>query len=158
MRVFVDSSTIIALSKIGELKFLKDVFSKVYITRSIEKEILTPNLPETEVIKRVLGDWIVTVAVKGNTKQFKKYGLGEGEASLFLTEKEAMLVIDELNARRLADIEGRTYTGLLGLIVGARESRLIDKEKALAIIDKLSESSFRMSTALYKELIRRITR
>jgi len=61
-----------------------------------------------------------------------------------------------LNARKLADIEGRAYTGLLGLIVATTEAKLIKKEKALSMIDKLSESSFRMSTLLYKEIIRRI--
>ncbi len=42
--------------------------------------------------------------------------LDEGEATLFLTDKKARLIIDELNARRIADAENREYAGLLGLI------------------------------------------
>jgi len=67
MRVFIDSSTVIALSRIGELKFLKDVFGKVYITKSIEKEILTPNFPEADIVRKAIGDWIVSVTLEGYT-------------------------------------------------------------------------------------------
>jgi len=156
MRVFVDSSTIIALSRIGELGFLKVAFGKVYITKSVEREILNPAYPETAAIERALGSWIIMAAVRGDARRFRRYGLGEGEASLFLTGKEDLLVIDELNARRLADAEGRPYTGLLGTIAAAAEAGLTSRESALAMLDRLSESSFRMSTPLYREVVRRI--
>ena len=156
MRVFIDSSTIIALVRIGELTFLRDIFGKIYITKSIEKEVLTPNYPDAAIIRKAVGDWIISIGTKGAVEAYKIYGLGEGEATLFLTRKEDVLIIDELNARRLAGIEGRTYTGLLGLIAAAAESKLITKIKALSMVDKLSESSFRMSTPLYKKIMKRI--
>jgi predicted nucleic acid-binding protein len=156
MKTFVDSSTIIALSRIGELDLLRKLLGKIYITKSIEKELLVKKYPETEPIKKAIGDWIVSEKVKGNTKQYTKYGLGEGEATLFLTEKKARLVIDELNARRIADVENRDYIGLLGLIVAAVEMKKIDKEKAKDVIAKLAESDFRMTVALYKTIMEKI--
>jgi predicted nucleic acid-binding protein len=156
MKTFVDSSTIIALSRIGELDLLRKLLGKIHITRSIEKELLEKKYPETELIKKAIGDWIVSEKVKGNIKQYTKYGLGEGEASLFLTEKKARLVIDELNARRIADVENRDYTGLLGLILAAVEMKRINKEKAKDVIAKLAESDFLMTVALYKTIMEKI--
>ncbi|UCE37691.1 MAG: DUF3368 domain-containing protein [Thermoplasmata archaeon] len=158
MRTFVDSSTIIALSRIGELDLLKKLLGKIYITKSIEKELLGHNYPETDKIMQAMGDWIISVRVKGNVKQFTKYGLGEGEATLFFTEKKARLIIDELNARRVADVENRDYTGLLGLIVAAVEMKKIDKKKAKEVIAKLAESDFRMTVVLYKTIMERIAK
>jgi len=156
MRTFVDSSTIIALSKIGELDLLQRLLGKVYITKSIEKELLRYRYPETDKIERAIGDWIITVKVKGSKKQYTKYGLDDGEATLFLTDKKDRLIIDELNARRIAEIEGREYTGLLGLIIAAGETKKINKKKAKDIVTELAESDFRMTLGLYKNIINRI--
>ncbi len=156
MGTFVDASTIIALSKIGELDLLRKLLGKIYITKSIEKELLRHKYPETDKIKDAVGDWIVTVEVKGNIKQYTKFGLDKGEATLFLIDKKARLIIDELNARRMADVENRDYTGLLGLIVAAVETKKIDKKRAEEIITKLAESDFRMTVALYKNIMKRI--
>jgi len=85
MRTFIDSSTIIVLSKIGELEFLRKLLDKIFITKAIEKELLHYNYPETDKIKAVIGDWIISVEAKGDIKQYARYGLGEGEATLFFT-------------------------------------------------------------------------
>ena len=151
MRIFVDSSTIIALSKIGELDLLKKLLNKIYITKSIENELLKYQYPETNKIKAAIGDWIIPIDVKGNINEYTKYKLGKGEATLFLTPKENKLIIDELNARRIADVENREYTGLLGLIVAGVESRKLEKKRAHDVILKLTESDFRMTIGLYKK-------
>jgi len=158
MRTFVDSSTIIALSKIGELELLRKLLGRIYITKSIEKELLRFKYPETDKIEAVIGDWIMSVEVKGDIKQYIKYGLGEGEATLFLTDKKDRLIIDELNARRIADVENRKYLGLLGLIVAGVETGKIDKKKAKNVITKLAESDFRMTIVLYKYIMDRIAK
>jgi predicted nucleic acid-binding protein len=156
MKVFVDSSTIIALSRIGELEFLREFFGKVRITQHIEGEILNPAHPETAAIEKALGSWMAVEKVKGATTRFSKYGLGDGESSLFLTDASDFLVLDELSARKLAESEGRPFSGLLGLILSAAIEGIIDKPKALSMVERLSESSFRMSTMLYKDMIRKI--
>ena len=158
MRTFVDSSTIIALSKIGELELLKKLLNKIYITKSIEKELLKYQYPETNKIKAAIGDWIIPIEVKGNIREYTKYKLGKGEATLFLTPKKDNLIIDELNARRIADVENREYTGLLGLIVAGVECGKFKKARALEVINKLSESDFRMTIGLYKYVMNRIAK
>lgn len=156
VRVFVDSSTLIALSRIGELEFLKDLFHRICITKTIEGEISRYDFPETQKIKEAIGGWIEVVEVSGDAGRFTKFGLDEGEATLFLTDMGDMLIIDELNARRMAEVERRAFTGLLGLIVASAERGKITRERALSIIDKLVESNFRLSSELYREAKKRI--
>ena len=156
MRTFVDSSSIIALSKIGELELLKKLLNKIYITKSIEKELMKYQYPETDKIKAAIGNWIIPIDVKGNLKQYIKYKLRKGEATLFLTPKKDKLIIDELNARRIADVENREYTGLLGLIVAGVECGKLEKKRAHEVIIKLAESDFRMTIVLYKYVMDRI--
>ena len=65
MRILVDSSTLIALSKIGELDILKKVFGNITITNAIEKEVLTGDFPETEALKVAMGAWIEVIDYAG---------------------------------------------------------------------------------------------
>ena len=157
MRVFVDSSAIIALSGIGELSFIRNVYGYVFITDVIERELLKYEFPETEVIKKAIGDWIEVIPVEGDLEHFRKFGLGRGEASLFLLPKEDRLIIDDLNARGVAKVEGRNFSGLLGIIVAAVEKGIIDKDRGQELLDKLARSNFRMTVSLYMEVYRRIT-
>lgn len=107
IRILVDSSTLIALSKIGELDILKKVFGNITITNAIEKEVLTGDFPETEALKVAMGAWIEVIDYEGDTGELRKYGLGRGEASLLLAAKqEDRLVLDETNARQYARVPG----------------------------------------------------
>jgi predicted nucleic acid-binding protein len=157
LRIFVDSSTIIALSKIGELSFIRNVYGYVFITDLIEKELLRYEFPETEAIRKAIGDWIEVVPVEGDLEHFRKFGLDRGEASLFLLPEEDQLIIDDLNARGMAKVECRHFSGLLGIIVASVEKGMIDKKRGQELLDKLARSNFRMTVSLYNELQLRIT-
>jgi predicted nucleic acid-binding protein len=150
MRVLIDSSTLIALAKIGKLNILEIVFKEIFITTVIKDEILREDSPETEVFKDAINRWINIIDYKGKPKEFRKYGLDAGEASLFLAaETNDRLVLDEANARRFAESKGLKFTGLLGLVVAAAGAKKITRELALETINKLSSGDFRMSLELY---------
>jgi len=70
-------------------------------------------------------------------------GLG-AEAGLIIAGD--VLVLDDLAARREAKARGLRVTGLLGLLIhGARTGRV----EALAVLERLLKSDFRMSAELY---------
>ncbi|HLB71659.1 MAG TPA: hypothetical protein VJJ51_11505 [Candidatus Methanoperedens sp.] len=150
MRVLVDSSTLIALAKIGKLNILEIIFKEVFVTAVIMDEILREDSPEKEVFRKALNSWINIIDHKGNPEEFRKYGMDAGEASLFLAaEADDRLVLDEANARRFAESKGIKFTGLIGLIVAAVKTKKITRELALETINKLSTGDFRMSLELY---------
>ena len=75
---------------------------------------------------------------------------------MFETPKGDRLILDELPARTVAEAEGRDYTGLLGLLLAGVETGAIPVSRAREIVEKLARSSFRMSSDLYGEVLRRL--
>lgn len=70
--------------------------------------------------------------------------------------KNALLILDEAEARAIAEEEGIPYTGTIGLIIFACESRKISKREAVGIIKRLSRSDFRMTVELYDWALERL--
>ena len=149
MRILVDSSTLVALAKIGELDVLKDIFGKVSISNDIKEEVLRGDFPESGVLKAAMDKWIVVINYKGETSALRKYGLGLGEASLLLAaRREDRLVLDDANARRFAESKGLRFTGLIGLLVAAVKVKRLKREKGREVLNKLARSDFRISSDL----------
>ena len=150
MRILVDSSTLIALAKVDELDILKEVFRKVFITTTVKEEVLKGDFPETKVLKAAMDEWIEEINYEGDVSELRKYGLGKGEASLFLAaRREDKLVLDEANARRFAEALQLKFTGLIGLLVAAAKTKRLKSEKVMGVLKKLAKSDFRISSDLY---------
>ncbi|MEA2032358.1 MAG: hypothetical protein U9N41_02105 [Euryarchaeota archaeon] len=150
MRILVDSSTLIALAKVDELDILKEFFRKVFITTTVKEEVLKGDFPETKVLKAAMDEWIEVINYEGDVSELRKYGLGKGEASLFLAaRREDKLVLDEANARRFAEALQLKFTGLIGLLVAAAKTKRLKSEKVRGVLKKLAKSDFRMSSDLY---------
>jgi predicted nucleic acid-binding protein len=151
MEVLPDSSTIIALAKIDSLDLLKETFNTIFITKDVEGEITFGNFSEVREIKRGIGSWIKVIESK--TTHYKEFeGLGEGEKSILNYAKErknVLVILDEAEARALAEEEAIPYTGTIGLIVFAFENGKISLERAVEIIKRLTKSDFRMTVELY---------
>ena len=151
MEVLPDSSTIIALAKTGSLDLLRKTFGGIWVTKEVEKEITSGDFPELGEIKKGMRGWIRTL--EGETKAFRELeGLGEGEKSILSYakgRKDVLLILDEAEARAVAEAEGLSYTGTIGLVIYGCEEGKISREEALGIIRRLSRSDFRMTVALY---------
>lgn len=151
MRVLLDASSLIALAQVDGLHILEKLFKEVYITPEIEEEALRGSSRDVGEIKARLGKTIKTL--KPRTKYFKELkGIDEGERSILGYAKEkgdTLLILDEVEARAIAQAENINYTGTLGLIVHCHRQGKIAREEAVSLVKKLSKSSFRMTTDLY---------
>ncbi len=154
MRTWVDDSTLIALDAIGEVLVLREVLGRVAITPQVAEEIFVGR--ESRALREALGSWIETVPVRGDLARWTALGLGTGEASLLQAPERDRLVLDGIPARTVAEAEGRDYVGLLGLLLGGVDRGTLKASRAREILAKLAHSSFRMSTDLYDEVLRRI--
>jgi len=82
--------------------------------------------------------------------------LDKGEASaiaLALEIKDCLLIIDELKGRREAKNLGISYTGIMGILIIAKEKNIINSVSA--IIDDIQKTDFRLSQKLIEETKRR---
>ncbi len=152
MKVLIDTSTLIALAKIGELGFLNSYHDKIFITEEIRDEVTEKDRPENLVISNNIGDWIEVIEKPDEDHYSGLKGLDEGEKTLLNYAKEnddVMLILDENEARAVAKAGGFDFTGTLGLIVFLYERGKISKKRAKKIVKKLAHSDFKMTVDLY---------
>ena len=136
MRVVVGTSVLIALSRIGKLDLLRNLYTLVLAPRAVAEEYGEP-LPE----------WIKVLDVKN--KQLVRALLeylhrGEAEAITLAIEAEANIVIlDDKKARSIARRLGLKIIGTVGILVLAKKQKLLDDIEAE--INRLLQKSFYLS-------------
>ena len=142
--IISDTSCLILLDKIEMLDLLKLLSSQVYITSTIKAEF-----------GKDLPDWISVKNPKDtHYQQILEVDLDKGEASaiaLSLDLDSAILIIDDLKGRKMAQRLGLRFSGTLGLIIKARQTGKIDSVRP--IIDKIKQTNFRFSESLLGEVI-----
>jgi len=143
--VISDSSCLIALDNIGMLFILKELYGKIYISREVADEFGK----KTE-------DWIETRKVRDenyvnilNTL----IDLGEsGSIALSFEFSNSLLILDDLKARQVARNLNLRFTGLLGVILKAKQKGIISSVKDM--INRLKSVNFRISQAMENEVLR----
>ena len=153
MIIISDTSPISNLLQIGEIDILRAVFDRVMIPPSVYREIC-----EVDQNRRALSnlDWIETRKVTDTAlrdKLSQTLDPGEAEAIALAIELSAdYLLIDESLGRSVADKLGVKITGLLGVLLQAK-----DRGHILAVkpyIDRLvSEVGFRLARELIDDVL-----
>ncbi|NOX87073.1 MAG: DUF3368 domain-containing protein [Chlorobi bacterium] len=142
--VISDTSTLILFQKIGNIDLINKVYGEIIITPEVAGEF-GETLPE----------WIKTKPA--SDKKYQKIletQIDNGEASIIALAKEfdnALLLLDDLKARKLAAKLNIRITGTLGIIHKAKQMSIIEKVKPL--IDKLLQTDFRASNNIIRELL-----
>jgi predicted nucleic acid-binding protein len=142
--VIADTSSLILLSKIGEIELLHACYSTVNITRQIANEF-GESLP----------DWIKVheVSKKSIQKTLEQLvDTGEASAIAYAFENpDCTIILDDRLARRLAKSLGFKVTGTLGVIVKAKKLGLIVSVKP--ILAKIAETDFRITPELVSKIL-----
>ncbi len=114
MVIISDASPIIALSNIGRLELLHEVYGEVYITDIVSKEVDIPLPNWLKEISNYDKELYTTLCIN----------LDEGEASSIALgvkmKDRSILIIDERRGRKIATELGLEIIGLLGVIVKAK--------------------------------------
>jgi len=143
-KIIVDTSCLIILSKIKELPLLNLLYGEVLITDTIAKEFDEP-----------LPDWIIVCPIKINENVFLfEERIDNGEASAIILALEipnSIIIIDDFKGRALAKELGIKVTGTIGIIISAKNKKLIPIIKP--ILEKIKETNFYISKALENEAL-----
>jgi hypothetical protein len=130
--VISDASTLIHLAAIGRLDLLKDCYGTVVIPAAVWREVVEEGKGRAgaaEVERAQREEWVVVEAVQDTPlKQLLCRDLDEGEAEVvaLAVERSADLVlVDESDARRVAERFRLRKTGVIGILVrGKREGKI----------------------------------
>lgn len=142
-KVYVDTSSIIILNKINALDLLNKIYSNVIITNYIQLEF-----------NEAIPSWI-SVELTYNIDQsfLKNFNLGLGETSIIINaiKNNGFLIIDDLKARKIATTLSLSFTGSIGILIIAKELKLIDSVKYY--LEKIQETNFRLSDVLINKVL-----
>lgn len=142
-KVYVDTSSLIILSKINAIHLLKKIYGKIYITSFIESEFNEPIPP-----------WIIVVPQNKTELYFlKEFNLGLGESSIIMNalNNKAFLIIDDLKARKTAAILKLNFTGSIGILIIAKELGLINSISFY--LKQIQKSNFRISDVVINKAL-----
>ena len=159
MILVLDSSPLITLARIASLSLLRQLADHIVIPEAVYAECvsLAAGRPGSSEIAQA--DWIThrTVANRAQVKRLHtRIGLGEAEAIVLTLEigVDAIVVLDDATARRLAENEGCRVVGLLGLLVVAKQRGLLSGVRRL--LDAMRGSGFFVSDDLYRMILRQV--
>ena len=127
MIVVSDASPLLNLAIIGHLDLLHQLYDEVVIPQAVYDEVVVigREMPGASDVHNA--QWIMTRQVKNQpliTALRLQLDHGEAEAIALANELNAdLLLVDERKARLVASQFGLKFTGLLGLLVEAKQKR-----------------------------------
>lgn len=138
----VDTSVLIALDTVGQLGLLSHLYSSVFAPPAVVREF-----------RSSLPSFVKQQSLNQASSQLAKQlcqSLGPGESEAIALGMELSVdevIIDDARARKEAQNRGLTVVGVVGLLLRAKQSGLIDQVKPL--LDALRALGFRIGEDLY---------
>ena len=138
MILIADSSALIALAVIDKLELLDPLFGQVYVPRAVYDEVNTHSKGESEKLAAYCTNKVLDIA--SNVNFNITLGLGESEAIILYKEKDAdYLLCDDKKAKKFARNFGVNVIGSLGILLKAKEKKLITELAPLIDTLKMSQ-------------------
>lgn len=156
--VIADSSVLIHLARIGRLALLHDICARLTVPPAVWREVVEQGQGRAgarELEQARDAGWIEIAAPKDDALvRLLGRDLDDGESAVIAlaVERQADLVLmDESEARRIADLYGLAKTGVIGILMRARRRGALDSLRAE--LDKLQEAGFRIAPDLYRQAL-----
>jgi hypothetical protein len=156
--VVSDTSAITNLATIQQLQLLSQLYNQIIVPEAVYRELVEIEPPVPGTIEVQTASWLIVKQVinrevVNRLQNEVRLDPGEAEAiALSLELKAALLLIDERRGRAEADRLGIKITGLLGILIEAKQKDLIVAVKPL--MDSLiATAEFRVSPALYNQIL-----
>lgn len=156
MKVVLDSSCIIGLSQIEKMNILKTLFSEIFVPEAVFTECMV-KASSTEDERKFTEIIKIAEARDSLAVMTLQTDLGKGESECIVLAKEInadFVVLDDKDARKMAEFLGLNVIGTLGILVMAYKRGKIQNVKA--VIDEMRDKSFWMDDKLYKRILEEI--
>lgn len=157
--IVFDASTLILLAKAEILEtFLEEAGQQIAIPAAVENECCgtAGSLDALLIQKAIAGKRIKVVAVKNRKpieSVLRDFHLGKGEAealALAITEKAALLAIDDKQGINACKLFGIPFITAIGILVRMHQKGFIQRDEALSMLGAL-ERYGRYKTEIVKD-------
>ena len=157
-KVIVNSTPLIALSKIDRLDLLQKMYSEITIPEAVFNEVCQKNDKVKIAIES--SPWIHKESIRTSfNRQMYHSKLHDGEVEVMILAQECeadhLVIIDDYAARKTAEFLGLTLTGTIGVLLKAKQLGLIDE--VMPLVMKMEAQKIYFSESL-KTRIRILTK
>jgi len=159
LKIVANSSVLIALSSIGKLNLLRDKYKNIIIPKAVWSEVVETSWGEPGSDEVRKANWIEVLEIKDNNLFMainESLDYGEAEAIVLAIELKAdMILLDEKDARIIADRFNIVPLGTIGILIWAKKANKIESLKKE--LDKLkNEGNFRISPKVYHRALKAV--
>jgi uncharacterized protein len=159
MLIVSNTSPILNLAIIGQLELIRQQFTQISIPPGVAAELkIDEDRPGSEIIRHAIAaEWIQIQPVGQSTGIIRllrqTLDQGESEAIALAIEIGAdLLLLDERDARKAAKSLGLEVTGVLGILLKAKQTgSLVKLEPVLKDLEQIA--GFRISLNLLSQLL-----
>jgi len=150
MAVIVDASVLVTLAKIRRFHLIKDLYGQGIIGPVVQHEVVAEGkrigAPGVQLVEQALQEEWLVVTRPGSQRLTERLTRttalhrGEIEAISIARERKALLIVDDKEARHVADALGITYIGTAGLLLHAYQNKhlaLEEFEEAIAALTRV---------------------
>ena len=156
MVVVSDTTTISNLFVIDKLWILEELYGEVIIPTGVYEELESMKNQPSIIDYIKINDWIQTKSVSNNSlTEILMLTLDKGESQAISLAKELnanLIIIDEVQGRKIAQQMNLNVIGLLGILIQAKQKNHI--RSVTHIMDELKQKAgFWISAELYTKVI-----
>lgn len=153
MIIIADSSGLISLAICDSLFLLEKLFKEIKVPKAVFNEVIIEGKIQSEVLEDFLRDKIIEIDSTEFVIDAGNLGKGELEAmALYKKLSSGFLLIDDLRARKIAELNGINIIGSLGILLLGKQRGLIKKIKP--ILKKIKESDLYISDKLLDKVLK----
>ena len=149
-----NTSPLLYLYRIGGLEWLPKLFDSVWLPVSVAEEFKEGRRKGYDVPNPDDYDWLEIVNPKAMPSEWLSLDLGPGELAamaLALENPTRVVLLDDMLARRTAQVAGLTVWGTLRVLLEAKSNKLIDAVSPH--IDQLRDSGMWISDEIRQRIL-----
>ncbi|MDO9130237.1 MAG: DUF3368 domain-containing protein [Anaerolineales bacterium] len=154
LKAISNTSPLLYLYRIGGLEWLPKLFDSVWLPASVAEEFKEGRRRGYDVPNPKDYGWLEIVNPKAMPSEWLSLDLGPGELAamaLALENPTRVVLLDDILARRTAQVAGLTVWGTLRILLEAKSNKLIDKVEPY--ISQLSESGMWISDEVKQRIL-----
>lgn len=153
--VISNTSPLLYLHQVGQLDLLRRLYGQVQIPPAVRAELRAGaeqgvSVPDTRAL-----EWLQIRPLRETTLLPVVIDLGTGEAeaiALALAHPGSLLILDDSLGRRIARLNGLTFTGTLGVLVKAKKEGLLSRVSP--VIEELRKTTMYLTETLIGKLLK----
>ena len=155
LKAISNTSPLLYLYRIGGIEWLPQLFDEVWTPKAVRNELQAGRSKGYDVPNPDDYSWLNVVNPKSTLSEWLALDLGVGEIAamaLALENPDRVILLDDMLARRTAQVAGLQVWGTLKVLLEARSHGII--EKVEPYVSKLSDSGMWISSEIKERILK----